>query len=125
MEHELYNYEETKLEIGRLKEEIINTPPTPIHERTGAQKTGVSDPTNRKTEKILSCATIAHMEKTIRVIERALMQLDEIHNEIFELKYRKGRSWQMVIIDMSISQSQYFKKRRELVILVARGLGYI
>jgi len=125
VEHELYNYEETKLEIGRLKEEIINTPPTPIHERTGAQKTGVSDPTNRKTEKILSCATIAHMEKTIRVIERALMQLDEIHNEIFELKYRKGRSWQMVIIDMSISQSQYFKKRRELVILVARGLGYI
>jgi RinA family phage transcriptional activator len=125
IEHELYNYDETKREIEQLKNELIETPPTPMHERMDIQNSEISDPTHSKAYKILSNTFITHMERTVRAIDRSLAQLDEIHNEIFELKYRQGKSWQIISIDMSISRPQYFKKRRELVRQVAYNMGFI
>ena len=125
IEHELYNYDETKKEIEQLKNEIIESPPPPISERVNIQTGVISDTTFNKANKIYTNSFITHMERTVRAIDRALMQLDDIHNEIFELKYRQGKNWRQVLSIAHFGQDTFFKKRRELIYQVAVNMGFV
>jgi len=124
VEHELFNYDVTKAEIERLKDEIINKPPV-AGEQERVQESEVSNPTERKGLRLVSNTALLHMERTVGAIERALMQLEEEHNEIFELRYRQGLSWREVLSQTYMAQNSYFRKRRELVNAVAVNLGLI
>ena len=123
IEHELYNYDSTREVIEALKDEIIGSPPLPIGDQDNIQRTTVSDPTHAKAVKLTTNATLLYMERTIKEIDRALMVLGEDHNEIFELKYRQGKSWQAVADEIPVSRETYFRKRRDIILTVACNLG--
>ena len=106
-----------------MKDEIIGSPPLPVGERENIQRSTVSDPTFSKTALLCSNVTLQYMERTIKAIDTALMRLDELHNEIFEMRYRQNKNWRQIISEVPVSERQYFRKRREIILAVAVQLG--
>jgi RinA family phage transcriptional activator len=120
VEHELYNYDNTLLEMENLREGIIEAPPL----REAVPGTGyVSDPTARKATQLVTNTALARMARTAAAIERALERLSEDHRTIFELKYRQGLRWRQVCREMPTSERTYFRLRRELVMMSALEMG--
>lgn len=121
IEHELYNYDETKRELARLKEEVIEG----THFAEVPAYTGPGDPTGNKAVKLASSAFVIHAEKIIKAIDRSLAILGDRHKELFYYKYQKGLPWQEVALEMNISDRTYFRLRRELVAMVGQQLGLL
>lgn len=121
IEHELYNYDETKRELARLKEEIIEG----THFAEVPAYTGPGDPTGNKAVKLASSAFVMHAEKIIGAINRSLAMLGERYKELFYYKYQKGLPWQEVCLEMNISDRTYFRLRRDLVTTVGQQLGLL
>lgn len=121
IEHELYNYEETKKELARYREEILEG--TPFQEVS--VQTNPGNPTAQKAIKLTSSAFVVQAEKVISAIERSLAILGERYKELFYYKYQKGLPWQEVILEMDISDRTYFRWRRELVAMVGQQLGLL
>ncbi len=122
VEHELYNYDSTKRYIEDLRDSIIHqTIPRETIPGTGH----VSDPTARKAIKLVSSPVLAHMERVVNAVDKALKRLSDDHVSLFELKYRQGLSWRRVCAEMPTSERTYFRLRRELVLMVACELGLV
>ena len=121
IEHELYNYDETKKELRRYREEILES--TRFAEVPAY--TGPGDPTGNKAVKLASSAFVIHAEKIIKAIDRSLAILGDRHKELFYYKYQKGLPWQEVCLEMDISDRTYFRWRRELVAMVGQQLGLL
>lgn len=120
IEHELYNYDETKKEIEELRMDIIEKGPL----KEAVPGTGyVSDTTARKAIKLVTNTALARMERTVRAIDRALARLSDDHRQLFELKYRQCLPWQRVCELIPLSERSYFRLRRELVLMVALEMG--
>lgn len=121
IEFELYQYDETKKELARYKEEILestNKPEVNV-------KTMPGNITESKAIKIASSPFVMRAERTIKAIDKALAMLGENHWRLFKLKYCDCMPWQEIVITMNISDRQYFKLRRELVIAVGQNLGLL
>ena len=121
IEHELYNYDETKRELTRLKEEIIEGAhfiEAPVHTSPG-------NPTEQKAIKLTTSAHITYLEKVVDAIDRSLNILGDRHKELFKYKYQKGLPWQEIALEINISDRTYFRLRRELVAMVGQQLGLI
>lgn len=121
VEYELYNYDNTKKELERCREEILESSPSPPEIKV---QSGLGDPTSKKVE-LLTSTYIARAEQTINAIERSLNMLTDMHRMLFKLKYQDCLPWQEVTIEMEISERTYFRIRRELVVTVAQQLGLI
>ena len=122
VEYELYNYDNTKKELERCREEILESSPSPPEIKV---QSGLGDPTAKKVEKILTTTYIARAEQTIKAIEKSLDMLTDLHRMLFKLKYQDCLPWQEVTIELEISERTYFRIRRELVVMVAQQLGLI
>ncbi len=122
VEYELYNYDSTKKELERFREEILESSPSPPEIKV---QSGLGDPTAKKVEKILTTTYIARAEQTINAIEKSLNMLTDLHRMLFKLKYQDCLPWQEVTIELEISERTYFRIRRELVVMVAQQLGLI
>jgi RinA family phage transcriptional activator len=121
IEFELYNYQETKRELERYKEEILestNIPEVNVQTMPG-------NVTESKAIKITSSPFVMRAEKTIKAIDKALAILGEQHWRIFKLKYCDCMPWQEVCLEMDISDRTYFRWRRELVMTVGQQLGLL
>lgn len=121
IEHELYNYEETKKELQRYREEVLEG--TPFQEVS--VQTNPGNPTAQKAIKLTSSAFVVQAEKVIGAIDRSLAILGDKYMELFEYKYQKGLHWQEVCLEMDISDRTYFRWRRELVMTVGQQLGLL
>ena len=121
IEHELYNYDETKRELARYREEILEG--TPFQEVS--VQTNPGNPTAQKAIKLTSSAFVVQAEKVISAIDRSLAILGDKYMELFEYKYQKGLPWQEVALEMDISDRTYFRLRRELVMTVGQQLGLL
>ena len=122
VEYELYNYDDTKKELERCREEILESSPAPPEVNV---QSGLGDPTVRKVEKLLTTTYIARAEQTIKAIEKSLDMLTDVHRKLFKLKYQDGLPWQEVCLEMDISDRTYFRWRRELVAMVGQQLGLL
>jgi len=122
VEHELYNYDNTKKMLQQYREAILESSPGQQEIKV---QTGTGDPTAKKALQLVSSAFIARAEQTIQAIERSLAMLTEDHRKLFKLKYQDCLPWQEVIIELGVSERTYFRMRRELVITVAQQLGLI
>ena len=122
VEYELYNYDITKKELERCREEILESSPAPPEVKV---QSGLGDPTAKKAEELSTSTYIARAEQTINAIERSLNMLTDLHRMLFKLKYQDCLPWQEVTIELEISDRTYFRIRRELVVMVAQQLGLI
>ncbi len=121
IEHELYNYDDTVERLDVLREQIINRPSIENGDRVQSNKT--SNPTLTKTMELITNAEVEYMSRVVRAINTALLLLDEQHNEIFIRRYKKKENWRQTLSNMYICQNVYFKKRRELIQMVAVQMG--
>ena len=121
IEHELYNYEQTKKDLAVYREQILEGTPRP----DVSSQTGPSDITQSKAVKLTSSAFVIQSERILNAIDKSLTILGDRHKELFKLKYQLGVSWPNITIDMGISDRTYYRLRRELVITVGQHLGLI
>ena len=121
IEHELYNYTTSKRELANIREEILESSAS---QEVCVQSTPSSS-VESKVVKLTSSVAIAKIERVILAVDRSLVRLKDDHQMLFDLKYKQGRSWQQVCIDMPCSESSCYNIRRELVFAVADALGFI
>lgn len=121
IEHELYNYDETKRELARYREDILEG----THFPEVSVRSDPGDSTASKVIKLTSSAFVIHAEKVIGAIEKGLGVLADRHRELFKHKYQRGLPWQEVVLEMDISDRTYFRLRRELVMTVGQQLGLL
>lgn len=121
IEHELFNYQQTKKDLEFEKERIIESSPF----QEVAIQCGNGDTTANKAIKLTSSAFILKAEKTVNAINKSLNMLGDTHNDLFNLKYIEGRPKKEVYLEMNISERSYFRIRRELVTVVGQQLGLI
>ncbi len=121
IEHELFNYDQTKRELGLRRMDIIHQ----AHQQVAGGSSGPSDPTGSRVVKLMSTPTLVQMERVISAIDTALRMLTEEHCLVFELRYRQGLNWQAICREMPTSQATYFRLRRQLVETVGLNLGLL
>jgi RinA family phage transcriptional activator len=121
IEHELYNYEQTKRDLALYREQVIEGSPSP----EVSVQNSLGDATANKAIKLTSSAFVVQAERIINAIDRALSILGDKHKELFKLKYQMGVSWPNITIDMGISDRTYYRLRRELVVTIGQQLGLI
>jgi len=122
IEHELYNYSETKKELDNYKDDIIEGTVRPEVSVSGGR---IGDSTGNKAIKLTTSKFILKGEKTVRAIDKSLKVLTSDHRKLFKLRYNDCRSWQEVIAEMYISERTFYNLRRELVAMVGQELGLI
>ena len=121
IEHELYNYEQTKRDLALYREQVLEGTASP----EVSVQSSPGDVTADKAVKLTSSAFVVQAERIINAIDRALSILGDKHKELFKLKYQLGVSWPNITIDMGISDRTYYRIRRELVVTVGQQLGLI
>lgn len=122
VEHELFNYAETKLLLRELQQSVIES--TPYCE-TIPSSGHISDPTANKAIRLVTSTAIARMERNVRAIDRALKLLPEQHQMLFNFRYKQGKSMGIVCDEIPTSERSYFRWRKEIVEVVAREMGLV
>lgn len=127
VEHELYNYEDTKEELKELKEDIAESSISNLDYDNFASTESYPEGSSTETavSVLLQNKVAKRMSNTIRYIDRAVNELDEQHLEIYIMKYRKKKTWQQIVEELPISQSTYFRYRKNIVRKVAKKMGLI
>ena len=127
VEHELYNYEDTKQDLRELKEDIAESGLGNLDfddfSSTESYPSGSS--TETATVDIIQNKVAKRMSNTIRYIDKAIQELDEEKVRLYIKKYRQNKSWQTIVEEMPISQSTFFRYRKEIVRKVAKKMGLI
>ena len=122
IEHELYNYEDTKKELEGYKLDIIESTNRPETSVMGGR---IGDTTGSKAIKLTTSKYILKSEKVIRAVEKGLGMLTDEHRELFSLRYQDCMSMPEIIAEMHISERNYYRKKREIVAVVGQELGLI
>ena len=123
IEHELYHYEVTKQAIEDMREDIISEVPQMSGDVVSSFT--ISDTTQKKATRLITNAALLRMSKTTESIDRALDKLEDVHRQLFYLKYQERKKWREVCEELPTSERTYFRVRRELVLMVALELGMI
>jgi RinA family phage transcriptional activator len=124
VEHELYNFDNTKEEIQAMREDIFYSSPAPgVTPLTSTNS--ISDTTGKKAVSLVSSRAISHMARIVNSIEGAFSRLNEDHLLVFELKYQQRYSWQRVCDEIPMTRTTFFRVRRELIFMVAYELGLV
>ena len=121
IEHELYHYEVTKQAIEDMREDIISEVPQMSGDVVSSFT--ISDTTQKKATRLITNAALLRMSKTTESIDRALDKLEDVHRQLFYLKYQERKKWREVCEELPTSERTYFRVRRELVLMVALELG--
>ncbi len=121
IEHELFNYEQTKKDLQLYREQVLEGTVSP----EVSVQSSPGDVTANKAVKLTSSAFVIQAERIISAIDKSLAILGGRHQELFKLKYQLGVTWPNITIDMGISDRTYYRLRRELVVTVGQQLGLI
>lgn len=121
IEHELYNYEQTKKDLQLYREQVLEGTVSP----EVSVQSSPGDVTANKAVKLTSSAFVVQAERIIGAIDKSLAILGDKHKMLFELKYQQDIPWPEITIEMGISDRSYFRLRRELVATVGQQLGII
>ena len=127
VEHELYNYNDTKEALEDLKEDIAKgSIGNMTYDNFSSTETYPEGSTTEAAfSEIIQNKVAKRMSNTIKYIDRALNKLDEQKLRLYYLKYRKEKSWQSIVATMDISQATFFRWRKDIVKIVAREMGLL
>lgn len=128
IESELRMYHQTKAQLERLREDIIQSADysndIPRVDGGGSN----SDPTASKTVKLMTSAEILELTRRIGAIESAIEETrarDPHRLELIRLKYwEPGLSDTAIWMRLNVDRDTFYRWRREFVWLVAEKLGW-
>jgi RinA family phage transcriptional activator len=127
VEHELYNYEDTKKELRDLKDDIAESSlgNMELDNFSSTEKYPEGSSTETAVATILQNKVAKRMSSTIKYIDKTLGKLDESKAELYVLKYQQEKPWQQIIKELHISKRTFFRWRKDIVRLVAKEMGLI
>jgi len=126
IESELYNYEDTKKEIDRLRNEIMLGGSNQDENIGGNRSAEPSRPTERIATRLLTHKTLRNLEEIAEAIEYVYAYLPDDHKNVIKTKYwlRQRLTWDDVAIKISMHRNTAMKLRREFILLVADKIGW-
>lgn len=127
IESELYAYNDTKKEILRLRDEIMNPYNEIIDENIGSNGTeGPGRPTERMATRLLTHKTLRNLEEIIEAIDYAYDLVSDDHRKVIRTKYwgKKRLNWDGVALELSMHRNTAMKLRKEVVMLIADKIGW-
>jgi len=118
---ELEHYNQNKLLLEQMRDEIIDgqKPISEVKSNGGLQ----GNPTQNKAVRLASSTSILWLERSVGSIDRAMQKLDNIHRQIFALRYQEGVSCLSTCEMIPIARTTFFRRRMELLELVAIEMG--
>lgn len=125
VEHELYNYIDTKKELEEMKLDIAEAVVGNIHYDNYSTNKNPGSSTETAATQLITNKAIIRATKTINDIDRAKKKLDEEKLELVNMKYNLCMPWQQIIRKLNISDRTYFRWRNEIVAKVAKEMGLI
>ena len=122
IEGELFNYKYYNEKIEELRESLVLKSP---FRELNVQTSGISNPTAKKAMDLLQNKALNRLKDSMDAIDGALALLSQIHKELFDRYYFKEQSYVQVFMEMNISQSYFYKIRREIIFATAVMLGIV
>ena len=125
IDYELCNYESYKTKIDEIRKDILEESPHPPDGQP--RGTTASDITLDKVIKMNTPAALVRMEYTVGCINKILKKLDSEYNKFFKENYEveKPNNKMRVCSEVHISESTYYRMKRNIIKLVAREMGMI
>lgn len=125
IESELYNLEDTKKDLMRIRNEILNRSSQP--NETGIRGSLPSDPTGLTATILLTNRVIEEAEKVINAIESVHSRLPVEKQQLMKIKYwtrPQTLTWDGIALKMDISRATAIRWRDEVIYAVADVLGW-
>lgn len=126
VETELFSYHETKRELIRLRNEIMNAY-KPMDENGKIKGNLPGDPTSKVATLLVTNSMIEHMEKVIKAIESVYERLPADKQKLVKLKYwtrPQTLTWDGIAQEIHVSRRQALYWRDEVIYAVADMLGW-
>ncbi len=127
IESELYSYKDTKREIAKLRQEILNPYNDDKDENVGSNGTSEPGrPTERMATRLLTHKTLRNLEEIVEAIDYAYDLVSEDHRKVIYAKYwsNKRLNWDGVALETNMHRNTAMKLRKEVVMLIADKIGW-
>lgn len=128
IESELYSYKDTKQEINRLRDEIMNPHDDFPDENIGSNGSPEPGrPTERMATRLLTHKTLRNLEEIIEAIDYAYELVSEDHRKVIRAKYwnkSERLNWDGVALNVDMHKNTAMKLRKEFVLLIADKIGW-
>jgi RinA family phage transcriptional activator len=128
VESELYAYHETCRELIRLKNEILHGGSTASDENVGGGRSNIpGDPTARTATLLVAHRDIEHMQHIIDAISRIYDGLPKDKQKLIRMKYwtkPQTLTWDGIAAELKCGRATALRWRDEIVVTIARRLGW-
>lgn len=129
IEAELYNYHETKKEIQRLRESIVNFVGEEDHNDTSGKNSvrTITRPTEAIVTRLVDNKTLRNLEEIVGGIESVYVRLEDSQRKIIDKRYWSGRrdnSWDVVAEAVSMSERTVYRHRKYIICAIADTIGW-
>jgi len=126
IESELYFYKDTLKSLRDMESAIIDASG---HSETGI-RSGISNPTGQKAEKLLTSLEYLETKRRIDAIEYAIDIIQRCHDgckiQLIEMKYFDRKYTDEGIMgELNVSRPTFFRWKREFIELIANKLGFV
>lgn len=125
IEAELYAYHETRKEIQRIREEIING--SALDENIGGSRGNEPGrPTERIATRLVTDRRLRNLEEVVEAIDSVYNSLPENHQKMVRLKYWSSRhlSWGRIAEECHVHPNTMTRMRRDVIYMIAEKLGW-
>ena len=123
IEDELYAYHQTKKAIADLRRDIIEG--SPMSDGTGIRSSEPGNPTHNKAVRLVDSKLLSQMEKTVAAIDYVMSKLPEEKINLVKLKYWQGHLTDLGIqVKLNLSRRTYYRWKADIVIDIARQIGW-
>lgn len=124
IEAELASFHETKKEIDKRREEIMN--PTMTEELVGGRTNEISDPTGRIATRLVMDKRLGELERIESSIARVLDKLEEKPGKLVHLAYwtRNKKTWDGMAMELEVGRATLFRWRNEIIKAIGENLGW-
>ena len=126
LEDILYDYPSMGREIDDLIDELAGKGSSTDHVSTVRLSSDPSDPTLEGAHRLQRSRVLNMMRKEKEAVDRLIVDLDTEGRRFLELNYFKGRvPPRRVMMEMSLSDSSYYRKRCKVVRLLGVEYGMV
>lgn len=124
IEAELASFHDTKKEIEKRREEIMN--PTMTEELVGGRSNEPSDPTGRIATRLVMDKRLGELERIESAISSVYDKLADKPKQLVHLNYwtRQKKTWEGMAMELEVGRATLFRWRNEIIKAIGENLGW-
>lgn len=126
IESEWYKYHETKKEVSRLRDDLLNGRYSSDENIGGGRSSTIGQPTEMKAIRIASHKQLIYMTDVINAIESVYNIVPDNYKRVAIERYwsNHNKSWDIVADSVNYSRRQCINIRDEIILATAELLGW-